>query len=1100
MSRSNKSDSSLIAKDQVPKQPHFNPMPMAYQVSSSARARTTSTDSTPKNNDDETILFETITMAKFEKFQAEIFPIVSRITTLKQYQDHAFAALWKQALTHPGNPLNKDSTLRSIHKILPVENLQDYRRFILECPTIETYVTFKDSAKHTAGFEVYFNDDKIKQLMRSDDKHGTKDDGTTLTSFDMLADGTTDPSRSDTITTDEQDNYQECFGNRTDFKGLWTQICFILNTFAVESPDDVTTKKWKEWQRTGLTIRSDLQEVKRITNLGSLSELFCFLRDCPPVTTFLDIKWDNKILYRPRQEPTYQHFPTPDEPTNSPDAADTQADEPAHFISPVKKQPEVDHGVTDEGRPNRTTNDVPTTPFPDMFHDADELDPSDMIDYYTVDENKIFTADEFRVFHCYVTDIIDKWISQDNNTRHPFHNKWRRWTYHGMSRTKDFTFIRRLLGIEDLSGYLAIIKECPAINKHIGWLWYQDELRYWIVPQDNIKENEVIENNQVRLHNLQVEFNLFQNKFDLSIKDINNKLVDMHYRLDNYNVQNKRIGKSLQGNIYQIIESGKTSFQQTMEAQKDIFQRKLTHLMDSNADDFLTNIRNICKSNTIDTPPDIEGAADRATERILKEIYKAADETTDGFNKQVESATSKFLQQVTTATDNIQSLLQQTNTCTAATTSTPAAPTDPSAQRNETRWKHVTQATKEHLAQFVATTPDFGAPPPFTEPTADTMYDNINGNIENPTGAYQLTGGDGLPWLQFDQLLKRTKVVQYNGQSDIFVFYNQLYNITNNYGLYMRKLQTLKLGMSICPDSYNGINISDTRRAQMANCMYQILQNPEVIPTDFVWARNIINRFSEANDEYKVLYAMVKPILNKEIMITAPSSLDCSSIHDYSQKFNSYINCEQLAGRLYNPREQVTKFLAGLDSSYAYAIERCEQLMDTGSQTTATIPESLGPEQLPDTVDRYHKQAAGQMTIRAMTGGRGNDRKQDNANRYNTKGKSFTKPTNQVEKPCGICHAWGHLKSQCGGFARILIFQETSQNLEETYKSKIIKNYKAEMKLKAEAKLKSQRLGTVRQMWEQGCAFEDVEENLVHAMMQDADTTFTTLSDDDSAE
>ena len=56
------------------------------------------------------------------------------------------------------------------------------------------------------------------------------------------------------------------------------------------------------------------------------------------------------------------------------------------------------------------------------------------------------------------------------------------------------------------------------------------------------------------------------------------------------------------------------------------------------------------------------------------------------------------------------------------------------------------------------------------------------------------------------------------------------------------------------------------------------------------------------------------------------------------------------------------------------------------------------------------------------------------------------------------------------------------------------------MKLKAEAKLKSQRLGTVRQMWEQGFAFEDVEENLMEVMMQDNGNSFFGASEDEDAE
>ena len=158
------------------------------------------------------------------------------------------------------------------------------------------------------------------------------------------------------------------------------------------------------------------------------------------------------------------------------------------------------------------------------------------------------------------------------------------------------------------------------------------------------------------------------------------------------------------------------------------------------------------------------------------------------------------------------------------------------------------------------------------------------------------------------------------GQSDILVFYNQLFNITNNYGVFLRKLETLKLNMSICPDEYQGIAISPQRKAQMANCLYLILQNPDTVPLEYTWTRNIINRFVKANDGNKVLYSMVKPILTKDVVIKAPAIADCTDIHEYAEKFESYIQCEVLAGRLYSPREQITLFNNGLDDSYSSEI------------------------------------------------------------------------------------------------------------------------------------------------------------------------------------
>jgi hypothetical protein len=44
----------------------------------------------------------------------------------------------------------------------------------------------------------------------------------------------------------------------------------------------------------------------------------------------------------------------------------------------------------------------------------------------------------------------------------------------------------------------------------------------------------------------------------------------------------------------------------------------------------------------------------------------------------------------------------------------------------------------------------------------------------------------------------------------------------------------------------------------MASTLYQKLHNADVIPRDYTAIRNIINRFSEHNDGYKVLYAMLE--------------------------------------------------------------------------------------------------------------------------------------------------------------------------------------------------------------------------------------------------
>lgn len=253
---------------------------------------------------------------------------------------------------------------------------------------------------------------------------------------------------------------------------------------------------------------------------------------------------------------------------------------------------------------------------------------------------------------------------------------------------------------------------------------------------------------------------------------------------------------------------------------------------------------------------------------------------------------------------------------------------------------------------------------------------------------YQSTQGpDGLPWLNFDTLIKRAKVT-YTGQDDVIVFYNQLYNICNTYGLFMCKLKEMTLDMSICPDECNKLTISANRKALMASCLYMILRSPKWTPP-----------------------------------------------------------CPERKGNF---------FLKGLDPSFNTSISKVRLLLD-GVTDKTSVPEALTQECLPGTVERYYKEETGQSTIRAMTANRsGNsDCRGDNQTPKNRFASKTT--TSKVDRPCGTCYAWGHLRSQCGGFARFLLFQEAASLIDVVAKSKVVNNYKADVKAKAEARMKNRR-------------------------------------------
>ena len=173
-------------------------------------------------------------------------------------------------------------------------------------------------------------------------------------------------------------------------------------------------------------------------------------------------------------------------------------------------------------------------------------------------------------------------------------------------------------------------------------------------------------------------------------------------------------------------------------------------------------------------------------------------------------------------------------------------------------------------------------------------------------------------------------------------------------------------------------------------------------------------------------------------------------------------------------------------------------MLENGSGDTP-VPDAITIKRLPESIEKYYRQATGQPTIRVLTANKNLRTNKSNTGGYN-RGITTPKPASpKFDRPCPTCHAWGHLKNQCGGFARFLIFQEASTNVDDIQKSKLITNYKADMKAKGEARLHKQKLGTVRQMWEQGCSYDEVEENLLSMVLHEP-TGMSLPSDDEEAE
>ena len=110
----------------------------------------------------------------------------------------------------------------------------------------------------------------------------------------------------------------------------------------------------------------------------------------------------------------------------------------------------------------------------------------------------------------------------------------------------------------------------------------------------------------------------------------------------------------------------------------------------------------------------------------------------------------------------------------------------------------------------------------------------------------------------------------------------------------------------------------------------------------------------------------MEPILHEDDIFEVPNMQDCSDIHEYAQRLNSYFDFEELHKRYFTPRIKTNMFLKGLDSRYSKQVERAQQLFDNRKITDTSVPDVLHIERIPETIERWHTGKNGPLVIRAM--------------------------------------------------------------------------------------------------------------------------------------
>jgi len=281
---------------------------------------TTSTDTTSViSGANDGAAFIAITPYTFKKFQRSIFPILTAITMDPVNVENDATMAWYEGLHHTYYKLDEETSFTTIKKIFAkISDLQGYRKFVLSFPRIQDYIATRNGTHTTGGFDfrvktgineatkvVLPGDDvnvgSVTYQDHSDHVNTNVDTMAILDSTDVDhhtadADITQSTTGKEDLAPTTEDGYLICCGTNQDFVVLMTQVWIIMNQNCVAHPDDYHSTMWLDWEKQGIQPYTTYQQAKVIMGLDSLFDMYCYIHDCLPITTRLEVKWNNKIL------------------------------------------------------------------------------------------------------------------------------------------------------------------------------------------------------------------------------------------------------------------------------------------------------------------------------------------------------------------------------------------------------------------------------------------------------------------------------------------------------------------------------------------------------------------------------------------------------------------------------------------------------------------------------------------------------------------------------------------------------------------------------------------------------------------------------------
>ena len=208
------------------------------------------------------------------------------------------------------------------------------------------------------------------------------------------------------------------------------------------------------------------------------------------------------------------------------------------------------------------------------------------------------------------------------------------------------------MGIQTLPEYLKIIKECEIVSKHIAWEWQGHKLKYWLLP-DTLPCEETNQKTPSKIVALRSELQIFSHKFDLSIKDVNNRLKDALYRLD---MMDQRLRKHERNFERSVQLQGQRMLQEHQDTMIGITANSLQDQRNEIAV-VSKELMKVFTSETKAVITTLEEELKRKTQTFCQQLDTMSASSVAAFQEQISAKSTLLINDINTvANDNIAKL------------------------------------------------------------------------------------------------------------------------------------------------------------------------------------------------------------------------------------------------------------------------------------------------------------------------------------------------------------------------------------------------------------------------------------------------------------